>query len=197
MALPPEIAVGLHITGIVRNMNCAPHQQNPPGGITGNNVMLYEARVNCVHRAPAVPVVPRRPDYYLTDANPRNAVFVDNINNGVAVGLAPPNPNATYAFSDQFGGCQWHILSNGGFPPTAAYMHVYRGQNVVAPYNLGGGWIHMHTMHSNNVAVVHHTGSITAFTYRAGGANAVDCCMLHLDGHGRVDGIYNIANVQL
>lgn len=199
MPLPPEVATGLYISGNVRNFQCySTTKLPPPVGITGNNVKLWETRVNCNFMAPAPPDIARRPGYFLTDTNPRNTVFVDNITNGVAIGLAPPSPNATYSFSDQYGGCEWHLLTNGGAPPTAAFLHVYRGGGIVTPYNLGQGWMHIHTLKSAHLAKAYGvSGSNWAYAYRGPGSNIVECCMLHLNNHGMVTARTHHASVHL
>jgi len=201
MALPPEIQIGLYFDGIAK-ARTGPNKttKNDHIGITGTNVKLYESRLNCA--LVAAGNGNRTPKFDITDGNPRNFVFVDNIPQGVAIGIVPASQAATHVLSDQYGGCKWHILSDG--QGNAAFLHVYAGGGTTTPYNMAGGWALKQIIPSGPVARMYQdktlgipTGNVVSYGYRAGGSQTVEVGMLVLDGMGRIKGIHLTKQVQL
>lgn len=44
-----------------------------------------------------------------------------------------------YVISDNFGGCEWHILKNSAFK-VWAFIHVHRGDGATATYDMAPNW---------------------------------------------------------
>ena len=188
MPLPAHIQNGLYIIGVGK-IRTNLMQKQTHTTITGNNVKLQQARANCVYMTG-----PGRnnPGLFVADFPTRNFVLVDNITNGVAIGNVPVGTTATHVYSDKFGGCQWHIVSDDNH--NAAFLHVYRGGNFKngVPYNLNG-WHHRQTFHSRDAVRVlsanftqQVTGTLAAYSYRPGGSNQVEFCWLVQNQHGMV-----------
>jgi hypothetical protein len=191
MALPPEIANGLYVrSGRVKAKvsDIGGHSQ-----ITGNNVTRYSAWGNCTHVAAGGGA--NTPCYQITDNDPRNFLFVADKQGGVGVGIVPNMAINIYVLSDNYGGCEWHVLSRNDHS-AAAFLHVYRGGGVTAGYNLAGGWTHRGTLQSSNVGVQANS-SIVSFAYVAGGSNVAECCFMRLNNQGMVIGVHEYQQVPI
>lgn len=187
MALPDEVAAGLYLNGLP-----AAKQTRQPGGadhprITGDNVTRLRARYNLQYQAGPGD---RRPGYRITDSSPRNILFVGNIENGIAIGrMSMPPAQDTHVYSDNYGGCEWHILSRPG--KSAAFLHVYRGGGATVAYAMAGGWNHRGTIESGPIAqrIGMNGGSIVSYAFVAAGSTRAQCCMLVLDNQGCVSSV--------
>ena len=56
-----------------------------------------------------------------------------------------------YVISDQFGGCEWHVLQNDQFR-LLAFLHVSRGHGETAKYQMAPGWRLIQERRSANVS---------------------------------------------
>lgn len=196
MALPAAIANGLYISGIG---GLASTPRTAPGGsphsqITGASVTRHAVWYNCAHLAAGGGA--RTPGFRMTDNDPRNFLYVGNIPNGVAVGVAPTRAINMHVYSDNYGGCEWHILSRNDHS-AAAFLHVYRGDGVTAGYALAGGWIHRGTVQSAPVVALGLAGSIVSYAYVASGSNVAECCMMRLNQQGTVVGVHEYQQVPI
>jgi hypothetical protein len=198
--LPPEIANGLYINGLPNARIADPPKGNAHSQFTGVNVTREESLYTCTYDAgPGA----RRPGFQIAANDPnflsRNFLFVSNIVSGVAVGIMPRPTVNSHAFSDNYGGCEFHILARAG-GAAIAFLHVYRGGGVTAQYTIapGSGWTLRQIVPSAPVVAAHGTtGSIVSYAYVAAGSNFAECCMLVLDNQGMVSSIHQYHSVNI
>lgn len=192
MALPTEVKQGLYIRA-GRVGNKVPSVGSMYSNITGNNATRKEVWGNCTYIPPGGG---QNTPAYLINANlPANFMFIGNIPNGVAIGVIPKAylTFPIYVFSDNFGGCQFHIVSSQN---AVAFLHVYRGRGTVAQYGLSNGWTYIDKIESANVPAIANaaqTGQapdVGAFAYIAAGSNIAECCFLEFAGGGRVHQVH-------
>jgi len=197
MPLPVQIKSGLYINGLGGLLSGS---STSPGGhehslITGPNVTRNEVWYNgrFLHAGTGN----RTPALQLSNNNPRNFLFVKDIQNKVAVGIAPKRPLDIHAYSDNYGGCEWHILSkNNG--ESVAFLHVYRGGGQCVKYYLSEGWEKRGTLESSKVMPRKKMGeSIVSYSYWSSGSNYVDSCFILLDQQGKISDILEYKHINI
>lgn len=202
MPLPHELAPGLYINGLAKAM-----QDDRPTGknhsqIGGNNVSREEQFYTCTYLPPQAGVQ-RRPAYQITANNPnllkRNFLYVSNFESGVAMGILPRALVDTHVFSDNFGGCEFHVLSRQG-GVAAAFLHVYRGGGKTVQYTIdpNSDWEHRATLQSSVVTAGLNTmATVVAYAFVPAGGRVAECCFLTMDSQYRVSGIHGHTTVNL
>jgi len=192
MALPAEVQQGLYIRA-GRVANKVPNIGQSYSQITG--VERKSAWGNCNYVAVGAP---NTPAYRITDGLPANFLFISNIGNGVALGIVPRAMLTApiYVFSDNYGGCQFHIASSAD---AVAFLHVYRGGGGVANYTLGAGWTPRGVLHSNTVPAIGGPPQVIngrpvikdvgSFAYIAAGTTTAECCFLEMT-QGQIDQVH-------
>ncbi|BBO86236.1 hypothetical protein [Desulfosarcina ovata] len=198
MALPAEVKKGLYINRLLSLLSTpgSRAQQSSHSQFTGNKVYRYTAWYNCTYVAAGGGA--RTPCYRLSKNNPRNFLYVGNIQGGVAVGIVPKRTSPFYVYSDNYGGCEWQILARKD-GTAAAFLHVYKGAEGLANYTLGGNWELRGKVESSPVAkIVGQTKNIISFAYVASGWTFAECCMLATDKQdGTVDSIYEYKAIKI
>ena len=197
MPLPTEIAAGLYINGI-SGLTSQP-KTKPRGDaysqISGAQVTQLSAWYHGAFLPAAA--VPRRPALQVTDADPRNFLFVGNIENGVAVGILPALGRDVHVYSDNYGGCEWHVLSSAN-KAAAAFLHVFKDSGALAQYNLGGDWTQRGVLQSSAIATqVGYGSSIVSYAFVANGSNTAECCFLVLNNQGMVTAVHQQTTINL
>lgn len=192
MPLPAELVNGLYVNGLPAAKNARAPVDDTHSQFTGANVKRQEQFYNCAY-APGP--APRRPGWQITDADPRNFLFVGNIQNGVAIGILPKRTFSTHVYSDNYSGCEFHVLSRAD-GTAAAFLHVYRAGGVAHDYTLGGNWVLRGTVAS--VGLAGPGRNIAAYAYVAAAVPwTAECCMLELDNTGMLTATHNAATFAL
>ncbi len=200
MALPAQIAAGLYFNGLPGARSTEGPTGGPMTSITGVKVARSDAFYTADY-APGPGV--RRPSYQIAAGDPvasrRNLLFVNNIANGVAVGLLPRRSVDTHVLSDNFGGCEFHILAKDD-GSSAAFLHLYKGLDGTASYAIkpGSGWTLRAALDSGPTAAEFGTGgTIVAYSFVSAGSSTAECCFLVLDNQGRVTHIRQYTAVDI
>lgn len=109
-----------------------------------------------------VPAVPKKVSYCVVPSN-----------------LAGPRKNV-YIVSDQFGGCEYHVLKNEALS-LLAFLHIYRGEGKTVQYKKADGWEEVYQRRSASLArAVGMNGSIISVSWVHKGI--VDTTFAHLTG---------------
>jgi len=190
MPLPAEVVAGLYLNGLSKARDGLPATKNH-SEITGVNVTRDEQFYNLAYDpGPGA----RRPGYQVTDSNPRNCLFVNNIPNGVAISVLPRTATDTYVFSDNYAGCEFHVITRADHS-AAAFLHVYRTGGIAHPYVLGGNWVLKGTVQSVGLAGVN--ASVVSYAYVPAATWIAECCMLVLNNQGMVTAVHRAVSIAL
>jgi len=202
MALPPEVKAGLYINGIPSAKTNLSPTDYKHAAFTGTSVSRAEQFYTCkFDPGPG----PRRPGYQISankqDLLGNNFLYVENIQGGVAAGILPIVGGDRYVYSENYGGCEFHVLAKAG-GGSAAFLHVYRGGGALANYTItaGSGWTLRGTIQSAPVVAVSGGmggASIVSFAFVPNGLHVAECCMLTLDNQGMVTGVHQYQQVNV
>jgi hypothetical protein len=114
-----------------------------------------------------------------------NFLYVGHTQNGVAAGVALLIDDDLHVYSDNFSGCEFHVLAQTG--GTAAFLHVYRTGGQAVPYTLDSKWHRKAVIPTGGIVTKDTVGiSVVAFAYVARGSKIAQCRVLILDKQGKV-----------
>ncbi|OJW71118.1 MAG: hypothetical protein BGO68_04710 [Candidatus Amoebophilus sp. 36-38] len=208
MALPDYIKPGLYINnlGKVTSENSIygkqiPHSEYPQVnnilGIEGTKTFVKMSKYFCNVQVSGTET--RIPGLTITTSPGDNAfLYIPQDPRNIAIGYTDvPLSTNMHIYSDNFGGCEWHVLShNQDTTKTVAFLHVYKGQDKICQYE-SDGWERKAILYSTSEEVkskLRELGksflncSIVAYAFIDVGTTTVDTCMLILDNNGMVIG---------
>ena len=115
---------------------------HPP--VTNNNA-IFDARYSHAQGAPGKLVI--------TAEGSMNCWYVPQADPGkVSYCVVPMTGREdAYVISDNFGGCEWHVLKNADWK-LWAFIHVHRGNGTTATYTMAPGWTLHDVRRSSNIS---------------------------------------------
>jgi hypothetical protein len=153
--------------------------------VRGINVGLQDKSLSCeVQGTPAGGLV-----YQVSkpgkDLNKTNFMYINHVDNGVAAGVLNSRLVDQYVYSDNFAGCEFHVLAKEG-QKKGAFLHVYRSNGRTITYGADEGWFIRASIPTAGLLQPGKGLSIVAFAFVAGGSNKATCGVLSLDNKGMV-----------
>jgi hypothetical protein len=188
MPLPPYIAPGLYINGLGITTATARPEEGQIPSIFGLGVSCLSRLYNWTYDGGAGP---GKPSMTISNTDPRNLLYVGNQEKGVAIGILENVQNEMHVISDNFSGCEFHVLGRKG-GSAAAFLHVYKSGGLVIPYGQHGDWELKATLESSGL--IASNNYVHAYAYVNAGTAV--CCMLLLR-EGKVVGRVETKEFQL